>query len=311
MTQELDIPVQCIWAADAILGEGPVWNDYRQRLYWVDVKSQKIHWYNPKSGSRSSFHMPEPVGACLPTADGRFLCALKNGLVLARLEDGPGQGPHIVEAGAIEIFGGPEAEASRNRFNDAKIDSCGRLWAGTMDDEEREPTGSLYCINWDRSWTAMDDGYIVTNGPAISANGRTLYHTDTFAGEIYAFDMDAQGGLSNKRVHIRIPREDGYPDGMTIDVDGYLWVAHFGGGRVTRFDPDGSAVAILRLPVANVTSCTFGGPDYDKLYITTARWTLNDEALEQQPLAGGLFVAQPGCRGLPSLAFGDIPGDIQ
>lgn len=309
--RELDISVRCVWAADAILGEGPVWSQDRQRLYWVDVKSQKVHWYNPDTGARSSFHLPEPVGACLPTIDGRFLCALKNGLVLARLEDGPGQGPHIVDSQAIERFGGPETGTSRNRFNDAKIDSCGRLWAGSMDDEESEPTGSLYRVNWDRSWATMDDGYIVTNGPAISADGKTLYHTDTFAGEIYAFDMAPDGNLSGKRLHICIPSEDGYPDGMTIDAEGCLWVAHFGGARLTRFDPDGNALAILRLPVANVTSCAFGGPDYDRLYITTARWALNDAALEQQPLAGGLFVAEPGCRGLPTLAFGEKSGDLQ
>lgn len=139
--QELDIPVRCVWAADAILGEGPVWNAGQQRLYWVDVKSQRIYWYMPGTGSRSSFHLPEPVGACLPAVDGRFLCALKNGLVLVDLQDSPGHGPHVVDEGAIERLDGPEAGFSRNRFNDAKIDSSGRLWVGSMDDQEIEPSG--------------------------------------------------------------------------------------------------------------------------------------------------------------------------
>lgn len=311
MTEELCSNVSCVWAADAILGEGPVWDQKSDRLYWVDVKSQKVHWYHPETGTRCSYHFSEPVGACLPAVDGRFLCALKNGLGLVDFPDVGGEGVQAIKDAAVERIDGPESVASRNRFNDAKIDFYGRLWVGTMDDGECEPTGNLYRVNWDRSWAKVDEGYIVTNGPAFSPDGSILYHTDTFAGKIFAFDLDVEGNLTNKRLHIRIPPEQGYPDGMTTDSEGYLWVAHFGGGRLTRFDPDGNPVAILRLPVANVTSCVFGGANYDKLYITTARWTLDDEALSQQPLAGGLFVATPGHFGQPSMTFGGKTGDLQ
>lgn len=305
LNHELDVPLRCVWDANAVLGEGPVWDEHQQKLSWVDVKSQLVHWYWPASELRQSFLLPQPIGACLPAADGRYLCALKKGLALVDLQAKPGNRQKAVTGDAIEWIDGPEANEDSNRFNDATTDAFGRLWVGSMDDAESDPTGALYRVDWDRSWKKVDDGYIVTNGPAISVDGKTLYHTDTFAGKIFAFDLDVQGNLARKRLHIHIPQKDGYPDGMTIDAEDHLWVAHFGGGRVTRFDPMGNVVAILRPPVSNITSCAFGGPEFDRLYITTARWTLDDAALKDQPLAGGLFVAEPGCQGFAMAAFGE------
>jgi xylono-1,5-lactonase len=302
--EELDAPLRCVWQAEAILGEGPVWLPAREQLLWVDVKSQFIHLYAPENDQRCSYHLPEPIGACLPAVDGRFLCALKSGLLLVDLPDHHGLDVVEISPAAMVPFADPEPGLGNNRFNDAKVDNHGRLWVGSMDDAEQDDTGALYQVQWDGSFRQMDRGYIVTNGPAFSPDGGTLYHTDTFAGEIYAFDLDAAGHLSDKRLHIKIPPADGYPDGMTIDCDGHIWLAHFAGGRLTRFDPSGQPVAILRLPVSNITSCAFGGPNLDQLFITTARWTLSEEAIAAEPLAGGLFVAEPNCRGWASPLFG-------
>lgn len=304
MIAELDVPLECVWPAKAILGEGPVWLPARQQLLWVDVKSQIVHFYSPDTDLRCSYQLPEPVGACLPTVDGRFLCALKSGLVLVELPEHSGPDVCHIDPAALAPFADPEPDLADNRFNDAKVDCRGRLWVGSMDDREQDPTGVLYRVNWDGNWQPMDRGYIVTNGPAFSPDGQVLYHTDTFAGEIYAFDLDAAGAVSNKRLFIKIPPGDGYPDGMTVDNDGYIWLAHFAGGRLTRFDPSGQAVAILRLPVSNITSCAFGGRNLDRLYITTARWMLSDDAIAVESLAGGLFVADVNCRGTASPVFG-------
>jgi sugar lactone lactonase YvrE len=301
---ELDVPLECVWSAKAILGEGPVWLPARQQLLWVHVKSQFVHFYSPNTDLRRSYQLPEPVSACLPTVDDRFLCALKSGLVLVELPDQAGPDVCHIDPAALVPFADPEPDLADNRFNDAKVDGRGRLWVGSMDDREQDPTGVLYRVTWDGNWQPMDRGYIVTNGPAFSPDGQTLYHTDTFAGEIYAFDLDAAGGLSNKRLFIKIPPGDGYPDGMTVDNDGHIWLAHFAGGRLTRFDPSGQAVAILRLPVSNITSCAFGGRNLGRLFITTARWMLSDEAIAAEPLAGGLFVADVNFRGTASPVFG-------
>jgi sugar lactone lactonase YvrE len=303
---ELDVPLECVWRAEAVLGEGPVWLPAKQQLLWVDVKSQLVHLYSPDENLHCSYLLPEPIGACLPAVDGRFLCALKSGLMLLDLPDHAGSEVCRIKPAALTPFADPEPKLAGNRFNDAKIDGQGRLWVGSMDDREQDPTGALYRVNWDGNWQLMDQGYIVTNGPAFSPDGRTLYHTDTFAGEIHAFDLDTAGELSGKRLHIKIPPVDGFPDGMTVDNEGYIWLAHFAGGRLTRFDPSGRAVSILRLPVSNVTSCAFGGPNLDRLYITTARWTLDDDAIAAEPLAGGLFMAEVDCRGAASPVFGRL-----
>ncbi|MBC8158696.1 MAG: SMP-30/gluconolactonase/LRE family protein, partial [Alphaproteobacteria bacterium] len=190
------------------------------------------------------------------------------------------------------------------RFNDAKADGQGRLWAGTMDDTESgDNSGVLYRLDADRSWRAMDHGYGVTNGPAFGIDGKTMYHTDSPARTIYAFDVDDAGQISNKRVFIKFTEEDGYPDGMTMDAQGYLWVAHYRGWRVSRFSPDGQLDRAIALPVAQVTSCVFGGPNLDTLYVTTATQTLGEDERQGQPLAGGLFEIAVGIRGLPSAEF--------
>jgi sugar lactone lactonase YvrE len=287
--------VDCLWPAAAKLGEGPLWSPSEGVLYWVDIKAPALHRYRPADGDKTSWVMPEPIGWVIERANGEGLVAgfKDRGFVFLT----PG-------TMAPETIGQPEPDYPDNRFNDAKADAAGRIWAGTMDDNEREASGCLYRLDPDLDWHRMDKGYVVTNGPALSPDNRTLYHTDTFEGTIYAFDLSARGKLENKRIFATIPEGDGYPDGMTCDAQGGLWVAHWGGWRVTRFTPSGAVDRVIEMPVAQVTSCAFGGPDLDRLFVTSAAINLGEADLEKQPLAGGLFEIDPGVKGLPAGRFG-------
>jgi sugar lactone lactonase YvrE len=288
--------VQCIWDAGATLGEGPVWVAREQALYWVDIKGGYIHRFTPASGARRSWSTAEQPCSLVPAVDGGFIGAFRNGFARVSLDQ--------AEVG-LEPIADPEQDRPGNRFNDGKVDGKGRFWAGTMDDDEKDPSGVLYRLDPDFRWHCLDDGYVVTNGPAFSPDGQILYHTDTFAGVIHAFDLADDGSLANKRSFVRIPADCGYPDGMTVDADGCLWVAHWGGWRLSCFDPGGRLCGRIDLPVAQVTSCAFGGPDLRQMFITTAAIGLNQQARRQQPLAGGLFICEPGVAGLPSPLFGE------
>jgi sugar lactone lactonase YvrE len=280
-----------VWAAAATLGEGPVWVERDSALYWVDIKAPAVHRYRPGAAQRRSWPAPETIGCLCPRAARGFVAGLRSGFAVVDLD-----------AATFESLGGPEADRPDNRMNDGTCDSRGRIWAGTMDDAEARPTGSLYRLDPDRRWRRMDGGYAISNGPAFSPDGATLYHTDTLARVVYVFDH-ADGALANKRRFITVPPEAGFPDGMTVDEDGFLWIAHFGGWRVVRYDPKGRIDRALALPVSNVTSCAFGGPSLDTLYITTATKDLTDSARAGQPLAGGLFVAEVHARGLPPTLY--------
>ncbi len=288
--------VQCIWEADATLGEGPVWAAREQALYWIDIKGGKIHRLSPESGARTSWAAPVQPCSLAPAAGGEFIGAFRNGFAKVSFRD---------DDMSLEAIADPEEDRPGNRFNDGKVDGKGRFWAGTMDDNERDPSGVLYRLDPDLSWSRHDEGYVVTNGPTFSPDGRTLYHTDTFAGLIHAFDLGSDGNLTNKRPFVRIPAEQGYPDGMTVDGDGCLWICLWGGWGVSRFDPNGLFLGRIDLPVAQVTSCAFGGRDLKQLFITTAAIGLDGPARRDQPLAGGLFVCEPGVAGLPSPLFGE------
>jgi sugar lactone lactonase YvrE len=206
------------------------------------------------------------------------------------------------EAGRFDILFNPEEDKPGNRFNDGKLDRQGRFWAGTMDDAEKAATGTLYRIDPDLSCHAIDGGYKVTNGPAFSPDGKTMYHNDSGRSVTYAFDLNPDGTASNRRAFLQFKDGEGHPDGMTVDADGCLWVCLWDGWAVRRYSPGGEWLETVKMPVARPTSCTFGGRDLDRLYISSASVGLDDEARKMQPNAGGLFMMTPGVRGL-----GDVP----
>ena len=204
------------------------------------------------------------------------------------------------ESGVREKMLDPESEIPENRFNDAKVDAEGRIWTGSTDDLEVNPTGWLYRIDADWSFSKWDGPYIVPNGPAITNDGGTLYHVDSLGRCIYAFDKNDDGSLSNRRLFVKLQSSDGYPDGLTVDDENAIWLAHWGGSRITRFLPDGTIDGILEIPVPQVTSCTFGGPDRNLLFITTASRDLD---LKKFPLAGGVFCTKTLVTGRASPRF--------
>ena len=278
----------------AILGEGPIWSPRLGRVLFVDIKGARLIAWSPDDGGAREWAMTEPCCWLIERRDGDgFLAGLKTRIVHLRfdLEAGPG---------VVKEVARPEAHLAGNRFNDAKADPHGRVWAGSMEDAESGATsGSLYRIDPDGQVTHADQSYGVANGPAVSADGRTLFHTDSAARTIYAFDLGADGTLGDKRVHIRFSEADGYPDGMTTDAEGGLWVAHWDGGRVTRFTADGRSDRSIALPCSRITSCVFYGAALDRLAITSAAIGRDEE-----PLAGALFTVEPGVRGLPPAMFG-------
>lgn len=282
---------ECIWPVAATLGEGPAWCEASGELWFVDIKSGHFHAFHADSGQRRTFTAPEYAAFVFPCAGGGFLCGLRSGLY--SFDPASGSFERVVRV---------DAGHPANRLNDGYVDAAGRLWFGTMDDEARQPTGSLYRYDGTRL-ERMDDGYVITNGPAMSPDGRVLYHVDTLGQRVYAFDVSDAGALSGKREFLAIDEPEVYPDGPTVDRDGNIWLALYGGWGVRCHAPDGRLLGKLGLPVARCTKAAFGGPGLATLYITTAAGGLSAQELAQQPLAGGLFRARVDAVGLAANVF--------
>jgi sugar lactone lactonase YvrE len=204
------------------------------------------------------------------------------------------------------MIANPEGHLPNNRFNDGKCDPAGRFWAGTMSINEEPNTGNVYMLGVDLSFEKKISGVSISNGMAWSADQRTFYYIDTPSFEVAAYSYDkTTGNISNKTTIMKILKEEGNPDGMTIDNEGMLWIAHWDGWQITRRDPQtGEKLLQISLPVSRVTSCCFGGENFADLYITSAREGLSDEDLQKQPLAGSLFVIRNcGYKGIPGFEF--------
>jgi sugar lactone lactonase YvrE len=282
--------MECIADVKAVLGEGPVWDPREQALYWVDIPQKRVFRWSQDLAART-IPVTHHICSLLPRASGGFIGGGYDGFL------------EIAPDLSVTLIADPEPDLPANRFNDGKVDRSGRLWAGTMDRHEREASGSLYRLDPDRSWTRIDSGYRVTNGPAFSRDGGTMYHTDSARQIVYAFDLAADGSASNRRVHLRYGEGDGYPDGMTVDAEDCLWIAFWDGWCVRRFSPAGERLAELRVPAQRPTSCAFGGSDLDRLFITTASRDLSAVELGSQPCAGGLFMTSPGVTGIGEPLF--------
>ncbi len=287
--------VECVWSVGALLGEGPVWLGESAGLWFVDIKGCRIHCFR-EDGTRRSFQTPEFAAFIFPDARGGFICGLKSGLFRFDSDNGRFSALQAVDAGDPD-----------NRLNDGCVDATGRLWFGTMDNGERNASGSLY--RYDGSTLVrMDDGYIIPNGPAISPDGRTLYQVDTTNRQVLAFDIVADGGLENKRLLFGVSEPDAYPDGPTVDCEGNIWLGLFGGWGVGCYSPQGQLLRTVQLPVSQCTKVAFGGPDLRTLYITTASSGLSGDERARQPLAGGLFRLRVDTPGMPQNVFGAARG---
>ncbi|HMV83721.1 MAG TPA: SMP-30/gluconolactonase/LRE family protein [Blastocatellia bacterium] len=280
--------------AKVLLGEGPWWNAATQQLYWVDIEGCALHVFDPATRADRKIEVGQMVGAVVGGKPGSVVLALQHGFHSLDLE-----------TERLTLLVDPEADLPENRFNDGKCDSRGRFWAGTTRINHDEQVGSLYRLDADLTVHRELSDVWISNGLAWTSDDRTMFFIDSPTRQIVAFDFDAEAGsLSNKRLVIEIPEGDGFPDGMTIDEEGMLWIALWDGWRVIRVNPAaGAIINEIRLPVARPTSCVFGGANLDELYITSASTRMPAEELAKQPLAGGLFHCQPGVRGLPMTAF--------
>jgi sugar lactone lactonase YvrE len=294
-SREPTVPIEiaCVAPLECILGEGPVW-DETGFVWWVDIKAPALHRYRPEGGETRTWPLPEPVGSIALRRRGGLILALQSGFAF-----------FDPDTGELQRLFDPEPDMAQNRLNDGKCDVLGRFWAGTMHDPEQDPTGHLYRLDPDLQCERFEMGFIVTNGPSWTGDGRTFYFNDSAERRIWAFDFDMeQGRLGERRLFAEFKPSEGHPDGQCVDAEDGLWTAHWNGGRMTRRRPDGGQDCEARLPVPLVTCGCFGGERLDVLYVTTARIGLKPSALEEAPLSGGLFAIRGlGVGGRPTPRF--------
>lgn len=279
------------------LGEGPSWDAEGNRLLWVDIESHQLHIYYPESGENVTYEVGQLIGAVVPYREDEVIVALYEGFHKYRLS-----------TGELTFIANPEQDHPNNRFNDGKCDPFGRFWAGTMSLEDQKNRGSLYCLDHDLSIRKVLSNVSTSNGLGWSPDGSVMYYIDTPTSQVDAFDYDGiTGSISNRRVAFKMPEDAGFPDGMTVDSEGMLWIAEWDGGRVGRWNPHtGDLLDTIEVPAGHVTSCVFGGSDLEDLYITTACAGMKDEDMEAQPLSGNLFRVHTGIKGQPTVPFKQI-----
>jgi L-arabinonolactonase len=284
--------VEIALAAEADLAEGPVWDARGNVLWWVDIFRGEVHRFDPGSGGDQKWVIDGSVGSLALRAGGGLIVALRDGVYTYE----PGTAPVALAR--------PELERTGNRFNDGRTDRQGRFWVGSLHREETQPTGAFYRLDRDGSCARIADGIYAANGAAFSPDGRTGYHADSKQRIVWRFDCDPDtGAVSNRRVFIELGARSGAPDGAIVDADGGYWLTHAGGWRIVRYDPHGRVDRVVQLPVEIPTSAAFGGRDGRTLFITTARYSLNSEALSIQPLAGSILALDVGVGGVPDTPF--------
>ncbi len=275
--------------AKATLGEGPAWDAKSQTLYWVDVLEKRIY-----AGSRLFLQLDDVVSCLAPRKDGGFVIAQRFGFWT-----------FDPDTNKLFTLASPKGEPSNNRFNDGKCDPRGRFVAGTMDHNEQETSGSLYSLSPEGRIKKLLKDVRISNGLAWSPDCKTMYFIDTPTREVRAFEYDIEtGAIANPRLLIHFEDTFGWPDGMTTDSKGNLWIAMWGGARITQWDSKGILMEQFGIPALNPTSCVFGGPDLNQLFITTARVGMDAAALKKYPQAGGVFRMQTNVTGMPTYEFG-------
>lgn len=278
----MTLVASCIQAANATVGEGPAWDDQRQALWWFDVRQKRILLYSPDRGQVGQWWLPSQIFALSLTENGDLLVALEDGLYLFR-----------PDTEQLQRLGTLVHGEGATRFNDGKVDPAGRFWVGTRDLERATPTGALYCVRSDGSYETKLTGVKGSNGLGWTADGKRMFFTDSPRKLIWSFEFNVEiGELSSQQVFTTIEGEGITPDGLCIDTEGCVWSAMFGGGAVVRFDPNGSEIERIHIPVLHPTSCAFGGRDMKTLYITSESYQLPARVLTEAPQAGGLFAVE-------------------
>ncbi len=290
-----EVQVELTYESKSILGEGAFWDHKNERLYWVDIDGMKVHIYDPKTKENISFDTPTQVGTVVPKNKKEAVIALADGVYMLN-----------TDTGGINLLSDVESAMTYNRFNDGKCDPNGNLWIGSMHFKQSSPKANLYKVDPMGKATKMLDSITISNGIVWTKDKKTMYYIDTPTKHIRAFDFDPiNSTISNERIAVVVPESLGYPDGMTIDSEDKLWVGHWNGNSVVRFDPiSGNLMSKIEVPAHNVTSCSFGGKNFEILYITTASVDMTEEEHKKYPLAGSIFEVKPGVRGVEGNFFG-------
>jgi sugar lactone lactonase YvrE len=274
------------------LGESPVWDGREGALYWIDGRKPSINRFDPATARNHAVTLAEPVHAIALTRGHRLLCAFEASLSFIDCETGALQP-------LVSLIEGLE-----DNLNDGACDRAGRFWVGSKARDWVKPVGVLFRYDPDGTVHRLDEGFQLSNGLGWSPDDRTMYFIDSAPREIYAYDFDlAGGGVKNRRRLVRIAEEHGLPDGMTVDAEGFLWVAQWSGGRVVRYDPDGNIERMIPMPVQRPTSVAFGGPDLTTLFITSGTMRMSEAELSAEPQAGHLFALETEVQGLPESRF--------
>jgi sugar lactone lactonase YvrE len=279
----LNVKPELIADYECVVGEGPLWHPGEQRLYWTDISTGRIFRYDPATGAHEQCYAGEVVGGFTIQADGALLLFMARGAV------------KIWREGELTTVVDEIPDERESRFNDVIADPAGRVFCGTMPTESQP--GRLYRLDTDGMLTKLLDNITCSNGMGFTPDRRQMYYTDSFKHEIYLFDYDqGSGDITNRRVFVRTPEDEGVPDGMTVDAEGCIWSARWDGGCLVRYAPDGSEVLRVNFPAKKVSSVTFGGTDYADMYVTTAG---GDNKAQQGPGAGALFRLNLDIQGVP------------
>lgn len=269
------------------LGEGALWCARDNAFYWVDILAPALNRLSLSDGTVTRWDMPARLGWVAEHAQGGLVGGFQDGVSRITLDPL-----------TISERNDPEPHLPGNRMNDGKADRHGAIWCGTLEMAEENAIGTLYRLSPSGEWQVVDSGYVVPNGPAFSPCGEWLYHTDSALRTIYRFKLDANGApdsAHDREVFIRFTEEDGYPDGMTTDAEGFLWVAHWDGGRITRFAPDGTRVRSIELPARRITNIAFAGENLERMFVTSAAKDLPESEFD-----GALFEVDAGVTGNPA-----------
>lgn len=296
----MQINVRTISDDHCILGESPIWHPLEKVLYWVDINSKKLFRLDVKTNQKKIWDMPTDICSIVPNAKGGLLVAMKTGIALL----------NPVSNDLHYRCQLSEKDAKNTRFNDGHCDRQGRYWVGSVDItkgmEEKSPIASIFRLDANQL-ILQDSDYICSNGVVTSLDSKYMYICETVKRIIYRYDFDAtQGAIRNKKIFATLPDDAGFPDGIAIDSEGYLWNCHYNGWRITRYSPDGKIDRVIKIPTQSPTSCCFGGDDLKTLYITSAKRDVPEKETINQPMAGNLFAIDVDVTGIPEPMYLNI-----
>jgi sugar lactone lactonase YvrE len=288
------VEIEVVSKQTEILGEGPTWEKRTGRVYWVDIKGKLFRFYNISTGEIETRNASGMISSIVPSRSGKVYATIDHKFVAID-----------PETGFERVLTETETDIKNNRFNDGKVDPYGNYWAGTMDMNENEPVASLYVFTSDGKLRKVMDGQTISNGLAWDVNRKVFYHIDTPTRKVMAYNYDEDCNLTDGRVAVDFMDEMGFPDGMNMDVEGNIWVAHWGGHRISRWNPEtGKKLDEIIFPATNITSCVFGGRNSDELYVTSAKLTQN-QPHDPKGIGGSLFRVRVEIKGVETYHFDD------